>query len=343
MEAEARYTRVGVAVLLLIAALVASVVWLKNVGGKGDVNRYTIRFEQQALDGLEVGADVTLRGIKVGRVADYALDAQRFNVVRVDVRVDARAPVRTNTVAVVTRNFVTGIAAITLVNREPQGEPLVDVAEGERYPLIGEGRSDLEEIARRVTKVGEMAAVALTNVNQLFNADNREVVMATIRNLRDLSAGLNERLAGLDRTLRQVGTAATEVGAAAAGIGSAASNFGVAAAQLGRSGERIANVAESGAARLDRTLVETERTLAEARRAIGEVSAASNAVQQQALLTAQRLEVSAANVDDQLGAALSELRLSIETATRVFDRRREPRSALFGPGKAQLGPGERLP
>ena len=38
MEAEARYTFVGAGVLLLLAALVAGVVWLKNVGGKGDFN-----------------------------------------------------------------------------------------------------------------------------------------------------------------------------------------------------------------------------------------------------------------------------------------------------------------
>jgi hypothetical protein len=33
----------------------------------------------------------------------------------------------------------------------------------------------------------------------------------------------------------------------------------------------------------------------------------------------------------------------METATRVLDRLREPRAALLGPGKAQLGPGEVMP
>ena len=343
MEAEARYTRVGVAVLLLIAALVVGVLWLKNIGGKGEFKRYEIHFETQALDGLEVGGDVTLRGIKVGRVEDYALDAGAFNRVRVEVRVDARAPVRTNTVAVVTRNFVTGIAAITLVNREPQGEPLVEVVSGDRFPLIGEGRSDLDEIAGRVTKVGEMAALALNNLNQFLNAENREAVVATVRSLRDLAAGLNGRMAALDRTLRQVGAASAQVGTAAAGVDGAAANFSTAAAQLGQAGERIAVVAERGGARLDQTLAETERVLTEARRALGEVATASNAVQQQVVDTARQLQDSASNIDDQLGAALAELRLSIETATRVVDRLRDPRAALLGPAPSQLGPGEKLP
>lgn len=329
MESEARYTYVGIGLVALIAALVAAVLWLKNVGGKGDFERYAIHFEQQELAGLEVGAAVTLRGIKVGRVEDYALVGNKLNRVRVQVRVDRRAPVLTNTQAVVTRNFVTGIAAITLVNPAVAGAPLAEVPEGETYPVISEGRSNMDEIAGRVSQVGEMAAVALTNVNQLLDANNREAVMAAVRNLRDLSSGLNQRLAALDDTLQRTGRAADRIG--------------LAATQLGQAGERVAGQAERSGTSLDGALGEAQRTLADARVAIGRIADASEAVQRQAIATARRIDDRAASVDDELGAALSEMRLAIETASRTFDRLREPRAALFGPGRAQLGPGEKLP
>ncbi|MDP3083151.1 MAG: MlaD family protein, partial [Rubrivivax sp.] len=212
MEAESRYVWVGAAVLTLIAALVAAVVWLKNIGGEGEFNRYTIHFEQQALDGLEVGADVSLRGIKVGRVDDYALAIDRVNRVRVEVRVDRRAPLHTNTVAIVTRNIVTGIASIALVTRDPPGEILTQVPSGERHPVIGEGRSDLAEIAGRVNKVGEMATASLASINQLLSAENRDNMMATVRSLRDLADGINQRLGTLETTLQRVGKVSVEVG-----------------------------------------------------------------------------------------------------------------------------------
>ena len=329
MESEARYTYVGIGLVALIAALVAAVLWLKNVGGKGDFERYAIHFEQQELAGLEVGAAVTLRGIKVGRVEDYALVGNKLNRVRVQVRVDRRAPVLTNTQAVVTRNFVTGIAAITLVNPAVAGAPLAEVPEGETYPVISEGRSNMDEIAGRVSQVGEMAAVALTNVNQLLDANNREAVMAAVRNLRDLSSGLNQRLAALDDTLQRTGRAADRIG--------------LAATQLGQAGERVAGQAERSGTSLDGALGEAQRTLADARVAIGRIADASEAVQRQAIATARRIDDRAASLDDEHGAALSEMRLAIETASRTFDRLREPRAALFGPGRAQLGPGEKLP
>jgi phospholipid/cholesterol/gamma-HCH transport system substrate-binding protein len=350
MESDARYSWVGAVVLALVAALVAGVLWLRNVGNDGQYNRYAVHFEQQKLDGLEVGADVTLRGIRVGRVEDYGLMGKDLRLVRVQLRVDRRAALRTNTVAVVTRNFVTGIAAITLISRDPPGEPLVEVPDGETLPVIAEGRSDLEEIAGRVNKVGEAVTIAVGNLNQLLAAENRDTFMATIRNLGDLAAGLNQRLASMERSLTQLGRAATEVGQAATTtsvavtrIGDAAASVGSAATTLGRSGEGIAAAAASSAQRLETTLAASERAVAEAQRAFSRIAEASEALQRQTLATAGRLERSAVNIDDQLGAAITELRLSVEASTRVLDRLREPRAALLGPGPAQLGPGENKP
>jgi phospholipid/cholesterol/gamma-HCH transport system substrate-binding protein len=326
MEAEARYTFVGAAVLGLMAAQLASLVWLKDVGRAGDFTRYTINFEKQALAGLQLGAEVNLRGIKIGRVEDYALSADKLNRVRVVVRIDRRAPVRTNTVAVVTRNFVTGIAAINLVTPDPAGEALTEAPEDERYPVIGEGRSDIDEITGRVNQLGEQAASALASVNQLLTQENRDAAMDAVRNLRDLTAGLNQRLAALDKVLERTAAAAASINTAAG--------------QLGSAGERVAAVAEHSGALLDRDLAQAEQTLAEARSALARVTASIENASKEAGTTARRLEASARHMDDELGAATAELRLSLESATRVLDRLREPRAALLGPTAAQLGPGE---
>ena len=329
MEAEARYTWVGAGVLLLIAALVSAVLWLRNIGSAADFKHYAIYFENQPVDGLSIGADVLLRGLKIGRVDDYALADEQINRVRVEVRVDRRAPVLTNTVAVITRNFVTGIANVTLVTGVPAGEPLTEVPEDESYPVIAEGRSDLEEIAGRVNKVGEMASTALLNLNRVLDENNREATAQTLRNLRDLSAGLNERLAALDRTLARVG--------------GAADTFARAAQRVGNAGDRVAQVVEDGAGHFDRTLVEAERTLVEARATLHALTQASETLQTQATTATRTVTDVAERADDQLGATLVEMRLSIEAATRVIDRLRDPHAALLGPGKAQLGPGEVLP
>ena len=160
MEAEAKYTYVGIAVIALVTALVAGVIWLKHTGSRSDFNYYTIYFERQPLDGLQIGADVSMRGIKVGRVEDYALSG--ITRVRVLIRIDRRTPVSTNTVAVVNRRFVTGIAWIELDTPAPPGPRLTEVAENESYPIIPEGTSNFDEIADRLNKVGITATDTLS-------------------------------------------------------------------------------------------------------------------------------------------------------------------------------------
>lgn len=354
MEADARYAWVGAAVLLLVAALVGGLLWLHQLRGGDGSAFYVIHFERQALDGLEVGAPVNVRGIKVGRVDDYSLADGEVGRVRVLVRLDRRTPVRTNTEAVITRNVVTGIAAITLLTPVPPGPPLTRSTAGERYPIIAEGRSDLDELAGRVQKIGDQAADALVGINRLLAADNRRSVMAAVNEVRALAAGMSERLAKLDRMLERGGRAADAVGGAAVEIGAAAGRLAssgertaaAASAFEGRfaaAGEAAASAIERAGERLDGTLARTDAVLIDAQTALAQLTRSVQAIERQGVKTGQRLEATATSVDDQLAAAVSELRLAAESASRLLARLEDPRSALFGPPKRTLGPGEVAP
>lgn len=329
MEAEAKYTYVGIAVIALVAALVAAVVWLKRTGAERDFARYTLYFEQQALDGLAVGADVNMRGISLGSVLDYQLSPDKVNRARVDVRLDRRAPVRENTSAVITRNFVTGIAQIKLVTPEPAGPPLTRVPAGERYPVIAEGQSDLAEITGRVTELGEMASTVLNNVNRMFTAENRSAVAETLTNLRALTGNLDRQLAGLADTLTEIRAAAVEFRKTAAQVAGATDKLGGGASAM------IDDTRE--------LIGELRGVAAEAQRAAGRATQALGTIETQIGAAARRVDSSAAHLDDQLLVTVTELRGSLEALHRSLARLNDPRAALLGPDRARLGPGEKLP
>ena len=312
MEADAKYTYVGLAVLALVSALIAGIVWLKHTGGRNDYNYYAIYFERQPLDGLQIGADVLMRGIKVGRVEDYALTPQNINRVRVLIRVDRRTPVRTNTVAVVTRNFVTGIAKVNLQTPDPPGQPLAEILADETYPVIVEGTSDLDAIANRLNEVGEIAAETMDRLNEVLKPENRAAIDQTLANLRDLTGGLNKRLAELDRTL---------------------AGFNTAAAEVGRAGTRMANAAEGVSRDLRPALVQADQTMKD-------ISHAATALERQASELSQALTSTALSSSDQFTVIATELRATSATLNRVLDRLQDPRAALLGANRQQRGPGE---
>lgn len=346
MEAEARYTYVGAALLVLLAALVGGMAWLKGLSQTDAFSLHAIHFERQSLEGLDVGAPVQLRGIKIGRVEDYALSGSKGERVRVVVRLDGRTRLPPGTAAVITRNIVTGIASIALV-KAPPGSAALPEGVKDPLPLIAEGQSGLDEVAGRVSEIGDQASVALANLNLLLTAENRRTTMDAIRSVSQLSDGLNQRLETLEKTLQRVGVAANSIGAAAGQLGGSAERVAAAsegtARQFTLAGQRLVLATDKASARLDSTMDRADGVLGDARAAIEQVSGSTARIEQQFGRTAQRMETAALQVEDQADAAVLELRIGLEAANRVLDRLRDPRAALLGAGAAQLGPGETQP
>ena len=312
MEADSKYTYVGLALVVLVAALVTGVIWLNRAGSRADFNYYAIYFERQPLDGLQLGADVDMRGIKIGRVEDYQLQAENINRVRVTVRTDKRAPVRTNTVAIITRNFVTGIAKISLITPEPLGPPLTEIRADQRYPVIPEGESNLDALAGKVNQLGDMAAETLENLNDMLKPRNRVAFSETLDSLRKLTGGLNARLGEVDKSMAAMNAAMADISGASS---------------------RIAKVAEAAGSDLGPAIRQTEKTLQD-------ISAAALSLEKQVATLSRDFGGAANATEEQMTAAVIELRRTVDSMNRVLDRLHDPRAALLGPAPEQRGPGE---
>ncbi|RPH67625.1 MAG: MCE family protein [Burkholderiales bacterium] len=322
MEPEGRYTLVGAIVLALIAAVAAAYLWLAAGGAAAGYRFYAIHFENQSLDGLQLGSDVNMRGVKVGRVQEYSISRDNINRVEVTIRVDRETPVSDNTSAVIARNLVTGLARIDLVTPGTPGPELVQVHEGERYPLIPEGTSDLEQIAGALSRLALTSESAMAGVGQLLNAENRKTLIGAVAAVRDLAAGLDRRLDRID--------------VAAVGIGDTALAMQRSSHEIAAS---IGQLAQQGSA----ALRDIEPLGRQAQAALGDLSAAARALERDSAAIARRLESTADAGALELRATARELRQGAEQLSRAAERLRDPRAALLGPSPAQLGPGETPP
>ena len=278
MEPEARFTVIGAMLLALLVAAAATTVWLTRSGPRADFRYYTIYFERQSLQGLQVGGDVEMRGVQVGRVERFSIARDNINRVQVTIRIDGRTPVSTNTVAIVGRKILTGLARIDLVTPGQPGPELTAVAAGEKYPVIAEGQSDLEQIADAVNGLAAKGANVLKSVDELLSAENREAMAATLASIRGMAEAIKK---------------------------------------TAESAERVAVSADAAAGEAAVTLRELSRAAAALER-IADVGV------------------------HELRATTQELRASAEIVARTADRLDNPRTVIFGPSPAQLGPGEKL-
>jgi phospholipid/cholesterol/gamma-HCH transport system substrate-binding protein len=331
MEPETRYTAIGTAVLALALAAALAFVWLSDTGRAADFRFYTIYFERQSLEGLQIGGDVNMRGVKVGRVESTSISRDNINRVRVRIRVARETPVSVNTTAVVARNLLTGIARINLDTPGTPGPELVAVPQGERDPVIAEGTSNLDQIADAASRLTVSADAALANLNRLLSAENLDAVTETLASIRALSIGLTQRLDALDRTSRSVETAA---------LG------------FSRSSEAIADSVQQITAQVAPLARDTAATMREAQGSLKALTAVAQSLERDLRQAVTQLEADtsglARRADDAFDAGLHELRAtteevraSIDIITRTMDRLQDPKALLLGPSERQMGPGER--
>lgn len=325
MEPESRYTLVGVAVLALVAALAAALLWL-NADGARDHQRYMIHFEQQSLEGLQLGSDVNMRGVKVGRVQAYALSPQNINRVDVTIQVSRDTPVSINTTANVSRNLVTGLARIDLVTPGVPGPPRVEVPADEEYPVIPEGTSSLSQIADALGRLTATGESALSSLDRLLSPENRETVMQTMTAVRDLVVGVEQRLERFDKLAGSVErTAATFRETAIAFQGTARA--------LEASGRETSAVMARASARIDPLSDQALTVLAD-------LSSAARALERESAAIVERLGAATDAGSMELRVTARELRGSADALARAAARLGDPAAALLGPADAQLGPGE---
>lgn len=318
MEPEARYTLVGAAVLALIAMLVTAFVWL-SYAGSSEYHFYTIHFVQQSLSGLQLGSDVNMRGVKVGRVESYQISPEDINRVDVTIRVSTDTPVRENTTAVVSRNLVTGLARIDLITSAKPGPELTAVLRGEIYPVIPEGASGLDQIADALGRVASTGESALANLDRLLSADNRETLIATVAAVGDLVRGVESRLDRFDQIADSVQQTAVA--------------FKGTARALEESGRRASDAMARATAQID-------PLSKQARTALADLSSAARSLERQSSSVVKRLETATDASGIELRLTARELRGSAESLARAAERVSNPAGAILGPSNAQLGPGE---
>ncbi len=326
MEPDTRYTVIGAVVLALVAAAVIGFLWLSSAGRDSDFRFYTVYFEHQSLEGLQVGSAVSMRGISVGRVESYELD--NVNRVKVLLRVARETPVRQNTKASVSRNFVTGLARIRLETPGTPGPELVRVS-GERYPVIPEGMSGFDQITDSASRLAASADRALLRANELMGPDNQKVFAELLVGLRDLASGLNARLGTLDRT--------------AAGLERSLDSFRRASDRIAQSVQRLSDSAEPLVQEAGTTLRDAQTALRELTQATRTLERGLQTIEQDGSALLRRGDAALDIGTLELRATAQELRSSAERIARALDRLQDPKAALLGPGEQQLGPGETRP
>lgn len=181
METRAGYAVVGAFVLVLLAGLVAFAWWFTRAGeGREEMRTYEIGVAGN-VGGLQQGSLVRFRGIPVGRVADIAINPEDFSEILIRIEVDARTPVRADTIARLDTQGITGVTFVQLIGGSADSPPL---------EAGDDGVARIAGLPSALERVTSEAPELLARLSALFNDANRERIEGILTGLETITTDL---------------------------------------------------------------------------------------------------------------------------------------------------------
>ena len=308
MDDKVNYTAVGVFVIGLGAVLVGVVLWLAAGGEWHKKTELYQSLSNESVAGLNVNAPVKYRGVDVGKVKDIELVPDNPQQVQIVYAIDRGTPIKTDTIATLTTQGLTGIAFVELSGGSPSAPALVPKVPGE-VPVIPTKPSLTARLEQVLTRV--MASIDKTSrtIDGVFTDENKKSLANSLANIAAVTRTLADRRDSIDAALRN--TDRTMANAARLG------------AKLDDTLARIDKAADSFdgmSRRFDATAANANQT----------ITGVGTDVQRFTNETVPQLE----SLMDQLGVLSGSLRRLSEQTER------NPKSLIFGKVPVPKGPGE---
>jgi phospholipid/cholesterol/gamma-HCH transport system substrate-binding protein len=270
---------------------------------------------------LSVNSTVKYRGVDVGRVKDIALNPDNPEEVRLTLDIARGTPIKTDTIAVLVTQGLTGLATINLTGGSREAPPL-QALEGQRYPVIQAGPSLFfrldEAISRLLSEKGlskllaDLDTVAM-GAAEILDEENRIAMKQTVKDLSDVARTVAAHKEQMERGLSGAAQSADNLVKLTASLNE---QVPVVLARINKSAAALHSLTEE---------------LAQTSRAVGTVVKEAK----------PELEQFSRQTLVETGLLVAELRQLAGTLTRVArDLEREPNALVLGRTPPPHGPGE---
>ena len=320
MESRINYTAVGLFVVLLVIGLAGAAYWLATGGKNHDFERYLI-YASDSVSGLNVNSNVLYRGVNVGKVERIRIDPENPERIRIVVDIDANVPIRTDTVAQLRPQGVTGLSMLNLTGGSAEKD--LKAKPGQKYPVIpyepsvfSKLEGGLNETMVTVTRLGK-------RLDHVLNKHNVQALSETLTNLQQLSQTLADHRQDIGDTLASIREASGQI------------------ASVSQGGAKLVDHGDQVLTRLGQVVDGLRHSLSLVNHAAKRVGVASDTTvtfTRAGTKAVHRLSDQTLPDFDQL---LSELQGLSRSLTRLVDNlNQNPSQLLYGSPGAPPGPGE---
>ena len=208
METRASHIAVGAFVLILLFGGLGFLIWIGHFSERVIETHYFTRFSG-SVAGLDVNSNVLFGGIPVGHVTSVEVDPQDSALARVDILVKADTPIRTDSVATLAMQGITGGVLVEISRGTQTAQRLK--AESE----IPSAYSSLERLLSGAPELVTKANALLDRASTFLSTQNSAELARILTNLDHLTGELATSSDHVDGLLTGADAAVTQVTATA--------------------------------------------------------------------------------------------------------------------------------
>lgn len=208
METRANFVLIGAFTIAGILGVLGFFVWLAKFQVDRQYDYYAILFSD--VSGLSQGTDVRFNGLPVGRVVSMRLADNDPSLVLVRVEVQDGLPVKSDTVAQLQAQGVTGVSYVSLSGGSASAPPPPDV-DGTNLPTLRAQRSIVEKLTEDAPDLLSEGVSLLRDLRNFASSENQSYVSSILRNVDDASGELETALADFSEISTTVSQATDQI------------------------------------------------------------------------------------------------------------------------------------
>lgn len=240
MESKANYTAVGIAVLILFGALIATLLWLSVGFDKKLYNTYAV-YINEAVSGLNEDSAVKYNGVKVGYVSKIKLSKKDPRQVQILLSIESGTPITVSTYATLISQGITGTSFVGLAASSNVLTPLEKMP-GELYPTIPAKPSLFNQFDRVLRDVSDNVNKVSVQLQKVFDTENVANFKQSLANMQTFSnviaknsQNINQSLQNADIFLKNMAVVSTDLKVGVRKFNGMAKEITIAGAQVNES------------------------------------------------------------------------------------------------------------
>lgn len=191
MNAKTNYSLVGLFVLMSIVLIFVFVVWLIKPTDETVLTPFKIYFTE-SVSGLNIDSPVKYRGVTIGKVTKMSINQENIEEIQVDISVYSDTPIKTDTVAKLKAQGITGLNYIDL-SQGSKSAPLL-CENGEEGMVIKSVPSFLVKVEESFGSVSLNLSSLMESVQLLLREENQEELTRILRHIAAIMAKMDKTM-----------------------------------------------------------------------------------------------------------------------------------------------------